>query len=126
MIPHIRDQFSSIQSLSLSDSLKPHELQHARPPCPSPTPGVHPYPSIESVMPSNHLILCCPLLLLPSILPSIRVFSNKSALRIRWPQYWHLWPKYSKEYLKYSTSKSVLPMNTQDLSPLGWTGWISL
>ena len=44
--------------------------------------------SIESVMPSNHLILCCPLLLLPPIFPSIRVFSNKSALRIRWPKYW--------------------------------------
>ena len=44
--------------------------------------------SIESVMPSNHLILCCPLLLLPSIFPSIRVFSNESALRIRWPKYW--------------------------------------
>jgi len=44
--------------------------------------------SIESVMPSNHLILCCPLLLLPSIFPSIRVFSNKSVLHIRWPKYW--------------------------------------
>ena len=44
--------------------------------------------SIESVMPSNHLILCCPLLLFPSILPSIRVFPNESALRIRWPKYW--------------------------------------
>uniref|UniRef100_A0AC11E2E4 Uncharacterized protein n=3 Tax=Ovis aries TaxID=9940 RepID=A0AC11E2E4_SHEEP len=44
--------------------------------------------SIESVMPSNHLILCCLLLLLPSILPSIRVFSNESVLRIRWPKYW--------------------------------------
>ena len=44
--------------------------------------------SIESVMPSNHLILCCPLLLLPSIFPSIRVISNESALRIRWPKYW--------------------------------------
>ena len=44
--------------------------------------------SIESVMPSNQLILCCPLLLLPSIFPSIRVFSNESALRIRWPKYW--------------------------------------
>ena len=43
---------------------------------------------IEPVMPSNHLILCCPLLLLPSIFPSIRVFSNESALRIRWPKYW--------------------------------------
>ena len=44
--------------------------------------------SIESVMPSNHLILCYPLLLLPSIFPSISVFSNESALRIRWPKYW--------------------------------------
>jgi len=44
--------------------------------------------SIESVMPSNHLILCRPLLLLPSIFPSIKVFSNESALRIRWPKYW--------------------------------------
>ena len=44
--------------------------------------------SIESVMPSNHLILCCPLLLLPSIFPTIRVFSNESSLRIRWPKYW--------------------------------------
>ena len=44
--------------------------------------------SIESVMPSNHLVLCCPLLLLPSIFPSIRVFSNASALQTRWPKYW--------------------------------------
>ena len=44
--------------------------------------------SIESVMPSNHLILCCPLLLLPSVFPSIRIFSNESVLRIRWPKYW--------------------------------------
>ena len=46
------------------------------------------YMSIESMMPSNHLILCCPLLLPPSIFPSIRVFSNESVLRIRWPKYW--------------------------------------
>ena len=45
--------------------------------------------SIESVMPSNHLILCCPLLLLPSIFPSTRVFSNESALCMRWPKYWN-------------------------------------
>ena len=44
--------------------------------------------SIESVMPSNHLILCCPLFLLPSVFPSIRVFPNESAFRIRWPKYW--------------------------------------
>ena len=53
----------------VSDSLRPHELQHTRPPCPSPTPGVHPNPCpFESVMLSNHLILCRPLLLLPSSL----------------------------------------------------------
>ena len=57
--------------------------------------------SIESVMPSNHLILCHPLLCLPSIFPSIRVFSNESVLRIRWP------------YIGVSTSASVLPMNIQ-------------
>ena len=67
----------------MPNSLQPHEPQHTRPPCPSPTPGVHPNPmSIELVMPSNHLILCHPLLLLPSIFPSIRLFSNESALRI--------------------------------------------
>ena len=69
----------------VSDSLQPHGPQHARPPCPSPTPGIYlpKLMSIESVMPSNHLILCCPLLLLPSIFPSIRVFSNESAFHIR-------------------------------------------
>ena len=72
----------------VSDSLRPHEPQHARCPCPSPTPGVYPNPSIVSIMPSNHLILCRPLLLLPSVFPSIRVFSNESSLRIRWPKYW--------------------------------------
>ena len=72
----------------MSDSLQPHELQQARPPCSSPTPGVHKLMSIKSVMPSSHLILCRPLLLLPPIPPSIRVFSNESTLRIRWPKYW--------------------------------------
>ena len=109
----------------MSDSLWPHELKHARLPCPSLPPGAcsvqfssvkslsHvqlfavpwtaacqaslsitnswslPKPmSIESVMPSSHLILCRPLLLPPSIFPSTRVFSNESALRMRWPKYW--------------------------------------
>ena len=54
--------------------------------------------SIESVMPSNHLILCCPLLLLPSIFPSIRVFSSESALHIRWPKYWSFSISPSDEY----------------------------
>ena len=70
----------------MSDSLWPHELQHARLPCPSPTPGAYsnscPLSRCHPVMPSNHLILCCPLLLLPSIFLSIRVFSNESVLRI--------------------------------------------
>ena len=55
--------------------------------------------SIESVMPSNHLILCCPLLLLPSIFPSISVFSNDSVLCIRWPKYWIFSISPSNEYL---------------------------
>ena len=71
------------------DSLQPLGPQHARPPCPSPTPGVcsNSCP-FELVMPSNHLILCHPLLLLPSAFPSIRVFSNEYSLSIRWPKYW--------------------------------------
>ena len=63
-------------------------MQHARPPCPSPAPSLLKLMSIESVMPSNHLILCCPLLFPPSIFPSIRVFSNESVLPIRWTKYW--------------------------------------
>ena len=72
----------------VSDSLRPHESQHARPPCPSPIPRLPKLKSIESVMPSSHLILCHPPLLLPPIPPSIRVFSNESTLRMRWPKYW--------------------------------------
>ena len=79
-------QFSSSV---VSDSLRPHESQHSRPPCPSPTPRVHSdSTSIKSVMPSSHLILCRPLLLLPPIPPSIRVFSNESTRCMRWPKYW--------------------------------------
>ena len=69
----------------MSDSLRLYGLQHARLPCPSPTPLK--LKSIESVMPSNHLILSCPLLLPPSTFPSIKVFSSKSVLHIRWPKY---------------------------------------
>ena len=85
--------FSSVQFSHsvVSNSLRPHESQHARPPCPSPTPGVHSdSTSIESVTPSSHLILCHPLFLLPPIPPSIRVFSNESTLCMRWPKYWSL------------------------------------
>ena len=85
----LKEQFSSVQllsrvrlfatpwtaahqaSLSITNSQSPHKTM-----------------SIVLVLPSNHLILCCPLLLLPSIFPSIRVFSNESALHIRWPKYW--------------------------------------
>ena len=74
--------------------------------------------SIVPVMPSNHLILCRPLLLPPSIFPSIRVFSNESALRIRWPKYW----SFSFQSIGVSVSASVLPMNIQDQFLLGWTG----
>ena len=69
--------------------MQPHVLQHARPPCPSPTPrACSDLTSIELVMPSNYLILCRPLLLLPSVFPRIRVFSNESVLCIRWTKYW--------------------------------------
>ena len=83
--------FSSVQFSHsvVSNSLSPHESQHARPPCPSPTPGsLFKLMSIESVMPSSHLILCHPLLLLPPIPPSIRVFCHESTLHMRWPKYW--------------------------------------
>ena len=70
--------------------------------------------SIESGMPINHLILCCPLLLLPSIFPSIWVFSNESGFAS------------GGQSVGVSASPSVLPINTQDWFPLGWTGWISL
>ena len=68
------------------DSLGPHGLYNARLPCPSPTPRV--YSNSCPLSPSNHLILCRPFFLLPSILPNIRVFSNESVLCIRWPKYW--------------------------------------
>ena len=84
------DVISSVQfSCSvMSNSLQPHGLQHSRPPIHHQLRSLLKPMSIESVMPSNHLILCHPLLLLPSIFPNMRVFSNKSALCIRWPKYW--------------------------------------
>ena len=69
-------------------TLQSHELQHARLPCPSPSPGVCSNSCLLSLVPSNHLILCHPLLLLPSISPNMRVFSRESTLHIRWPKYW--------------------------------------
>ena len=94
----------------MSDSLRPHEPQHTRPPCPSPTPGVHPNscPLSWWCHPAT-LILCRPLLCLPSIFPSIRVFSSESALCIRWPKYC------SFSFNTWWTP----PMNTWDWFPLG-------
>ena len=69
--------------------------------------------SIDSVIPSSHLILCCPFLLLPPIPLSIRLFSNESTLLVRWPKYW-------------SFTFSISSSNKHHWSPLGWTGWISL
>ena len=108
--------FPSVQfSCSVvSDSLQPHELQHARPPCPSPTPRVHPnscpssrwcHPAISSSV--------VPFFSCPQSLPA-SVFSSESTLHMRWPKYW-------------SFSFSISPSKEhQDWSPLEWTGWISL
>ena len=73
----------------VSDSLCPHDLRHTRPPCPSLSPWVCSNMPIESMTSSKYLFLCCPLLLLPSIFPSIRVFCNEQALHIREPKYWN-------------------------------------
>ena len=88
-------QFSSV----MSDSLRPRGLQHTRPPCPSSTPGVYSNSRPLAVLPSNHLIVCRTLLLPPVILPSIRVFSDKSAL-----------PS-GGQSIGVSASTSVFPMN---------------
>ena len=109
------DGVYSVQFSSVAQScptLWPHGLQHARLPCPAPTHRVY-----SNSWPWSwwcHLILCHPLLCLPSIFPNTRVFSNESVLHIRWPKY------------GVSASASVLSMNIQDWFPLGWTGWISL
>ena len=98
----------------MSNSLPPHGLQHTRPPCPSPnSQSLLKLMSIESVTPSNHLILCHPLLL-PSIFLSIRVFTNEWLFTS------------GGQSSGASASASVLPMNIQDLFPLGLTGLIFL
>ena len=86
----------------ISDSLRPHVLQHARPPCPSPTPELPKLMFIELVMPSNHLILCCPLLLLPSIFPRLGSFQMSQLFAS------------GGQSIGVSASAPVLPMNTQD------------
>ena len=99
----------------VSDSLRPHESQHARPPCPSPTPAVHSNscPSSQWCHPaiSSSVI---PFSSCPQIPPSIRVFSNESTLHMRWLKYW-------------SFSFSIIPSKEhQGWSPSEWTGWTSL
>ena len=111
------DMISSVQfSRSVvSNSLWPHRLQYARLPCPSPMPRAY-----SNSCPSHRWwhttisALCHPLLFLPSIFSSIRVFSNESALLS------------GGQTIGVSASTSVFPVNTQDLAPLGWTDWISL
>ena len=98
----------------MSDSLQPHGLQHARLPCPSPTPGAcsNSCPSSRGCHPT--ISSSGPLLFLPSMFPNIRVFSNESVIHIRWPKYW-------------SFSFSIIPSKEiPGLISFRWTGWISL
>ena len=108
-------QFSSVSRSAVSNSLRLHESQHARPPCPSPTPGVHPdsralsqwcHPAISFSVIS---FSSC-----PQSLPASRSIPRSQLF------------SWGGQSIGVSASASVLPMNTQDLSPLGWTRWISL
>ena len=99
----------------MSNSLRPHELRHARPPCPSPTPGVHPNP--------------CPLSswCRPTIPSSVVPFSScPQSFPASWSFQMSQLFTSGGQSIGVSASTSVLPMNIQDWSPLGWTGWISL
>ena len=98
----------------VSNTLRPHGLQHARPPCLSPTPEAYPYSCSLSQWCNPSISSCHPLLLLPSIFPGIRVFSSESALRIRW------------QSIGTAASAPALLMNIYDWFPLGLTGLISL
>ena len=97
----------------MCDTLRPHGLQHARLPVHHQFLEFTQLMSIRLMMPSDHLILCHPLLP-PSIFSSIRIFSNESVLRIR------------VQSIGVSAPASAIPMITQDWFPLGWTGWIAL
>ena len=113
MLNIISHQFSSVAQLC--PTLQPHEPQHARPPCPSPTPGVHPnscplswwcHPAISSsVIPFSSC---------PQSLPASESFPRSQLFA------------WGSQSIGVSASASVLPKNTQDRSPLEWTGWISL
>ena len=99
----------------VSYSLQPHELQHARPPCPSPTPGVHPNPCALSQWCHRTISsFVIPFSSCPQSFPASGSFPVS-----------HLFTRGSQS-IGVSVSASVLPMNTQDWSPLGWAGWISL
>ena len=111
---YLEHQFSSVQSLSCGGLCNTMDSVHQASLSFTNSWSLLKLMPIKLVMPSNHLILCRPLLLPPSIFTSIRVFSNKSVLRIRWP----------KDCISASTS--VLPMNIEDWFPLGLTGLISL
>ena len=78
--------------------------------------------SIELMMPSNHLILCHPLLLLPSIFPIIRVFSNESALHIKWPKYWSLEKCKSKTTMRYHLMPVRMAINKKSTNNKCWRG----
>ena len=106
-------QFSSVQLLSCVWPLQTHAACQDSLSITNSQSSSKPM-SIESVMPSNHLILCCPLLLLPSILPSIRVFQMSQLFTS------------GGQSIGVPASISVLPMNLQDWFPLGWTDWIFL
>ena len=106
--------FSSVQSFIVSDSATPRTVARQASLSITNSLRLPKFMSTESVMPSNHLILCHSLLLLLSIFPRIRIFSNESAL----------WS--GGQSIGVSASTSVLPMNIQYICPLGWTGWISL
>ena len=110
-------QFSSVQfSRSVvSDSLRPHELQHARPPCPSPIPGVYPNPCpLSRWCHPNISSSVIPFSFCPQSFPASGSFPMSQLFTL------------VGQSIGVSASTSVLPMNTQDWSPLGWTGWISL
>ena len=100
----------------MSSSLQPHRLPNARLPCPSPTFGAYSNscPSSRWCHPTNHLILCRPLLLLPSVFPSIRVFSKESVLHIRWPKYW----SFSFSISPSSKYSGLIPFRMDWLDPL--------
>ena len=108
-------QFSSVQSSVMSDSLRPHGLQHARPPCPSPTPGVHPNACpLSQWCHATISTFVIPFFSCPQSFPASGSFQMSQLFTS------------GGQRIEVSASTSVLPMNTQDWSPLGWTGWISL